>query len=141
MDLLYDAYMRLTLIIEPLLVVLLGCSCTGGLAREEFAACLPEDVKLEDVVSVAQSSVQANSAKKVTVRDILKLLKAHCKKDKLVDNAGREIRFYRLVGCWGNPPADSEEQLAHQKEELQQLKQKFTVVEIPCASPNPAQIH
>jgi hypothetical protein len=103
-------------------------------AKKDFASCLPADVKLEEVVSAPPAkSANGKPAKQITVRDKLLSLKAHCKKGKLVAGNGREIRFYRLIGCWGNPPDDYEEQLKHQSEELARLKKKYTVVEIPCA--------
>ena len=63
-----------------------------------------------------------------------------CKKGKLLTGTGREIHFYRLVGCWGNPPEDYQQQLARQNQDLQRLKKKYKVVEIPCAQVDPRQI-
>lgn len=128
-------------LIEALLVSLLICSCSGDVANNKFAACLPKDIKLEEVVSAPQLESATKAAdKKVTIREILSQLKAHCEKGKLVDGAGREIHFYRLIGCWGNPPEDYQEQFARQNEELQRLKKKYTVVEISCAQADPKQI-
>jgi hypothetical protein len=102
--------------------------------NKDFASCLPPEVNLEEVVSAPPAKLaNGKSAKQVTVRDKLLSLKARCKKGKLVAGNGREIRFYRLIGCWGNPPDDYEEQLKRQSEELQRLKKKYAVVEIPCA--------
>jgi hypothetical protein len=113
----------------------------GGEMNDGFISCLPKDIKPEEVVSAPElkSSTKA-TAKKVTVREILSKLKARCTKGKLVDGNGREVYFYRLLGCWGNPPEDYREQIARQNEELQRLKKKYTVVEIPCAQANPGQI-
>lgn len=77
----------------------------------------------------------------ITIKEKLRQLKARCKRGKLVDGRGREIRFYRLVGCWGNPPDDYQEQLARQSQELQRLKKKYTIVEIPCPQMDPRQIY
>lgn len=105
---------------------------------DKLIACLPEGIKLKEIVSAPQLKSAAKAAnKKTTVKDILSQLKARCEKDKLVDGAGREIHFYRLIGCWGNPPEDYQEQLARQNEELQRLKKKYTVVEISCAQGDP----
>lgn len=102
--------------------------------NKEFASCLPADINLEEVVSAPQAkSAAGTSSKPVTVRHALLKLKARCKKGKLVAANGREIRFYRLIGCWGNPPDDYQQQLKRQSEELQRLKKKYVVVEIPCA--------
>ncbi len=70
---------------------------------------------------------------KETVIHRLDKIGARCKSGKLVDPKGKEIRFYRLQGCWGNPPADYLEILEQQKTELTQLKKKFTVIEITCS--------
>lgn len=108
---------------------------------DKFTACLPEGIKLDEAVSAPRLKSPAKAAdQKVTVKEILLHLNAHCENGKLVDGAGREIRFHRLVGCWGNPPEDYQEQLAQQQEELQRLKKKYTVVEIPCAQGDPTRI-
>jgi len=108
----------------------------------KFTACLPEDVRLEEIVTAPQLKSATKAAdKKVTVKEILSQLKAHCEKGKLIDGTGREIHFFRLIGCWGNPPEDYQEQLARQNEELQRLKKKYTVIEISCAQADPRQIH
>lgn len=97
---------------------------------------------MEEVVSTAKLKPATGAAtRNVTIKERLKQIKAHCKKGKLVDGSGREIRFYRLVGCWGNPPEDYQEQLAHQNQELQRLKKQYSVVEIPCAQIDPRQIY
>jgi hypothetical protein len=123
------------------MVTLLICLSSGDGTNKGFVACLPAGVKLEEVVSAPQlKSTTATASKQVTIRETLLRLKAHCKKGKLIAGTGREIRFYRLVGCWGNPPEDYQEQLARQDQELQRLKKKYTVVEIPCAQIDPRQI-
>ena len=70
--------------------------------------------------------------KKVTVKEKLIQVKSSCKQGKLVDATGREIRFFRLEGCWGNPPADYQEILQKQSEELEKLRSKYTVIEMTC---------
>ena len=96
--------------------------------------CLPSDIKPGDVVSVERvnGSGGAQRLKKITVRDVLKQVGAHCLEGKLLDAAGKEIRFYRLVGCWGNPPEDYQEILDKQNRELEKLKKSFHVIEISC---------
>lgn len=101
--------------------------------------CLPEDTKLTDVVSASVVKPDANS-EKISVEQTLIAMRAKCKEGKLVDAAGREIRFYRLVGCWGNPPADYQEILARQQEEIEELKKKYTVIEMTC-NPDGTQPH
>lgn len=128
-------------LIESLMVTLLICLASGGGTDKGFAACLPAGIDLEEVVSAPQlKSTTLTASKRVTIRETLSRLKARCKKGKLIAGSGREIRFYRLVGCWGNPPEDYQEQLARQNEELQRLKKKYTVVEIPCAQVDPREI-
>ena len=127
-------------LMQSLMAIVLTCLSSGDGTRKEFVSCLPPDTDLEEVVSVQLKSPTQTPATRVTVRDRLRQLKAHCKKGKLVDSSGREIRFYRLLGCWGNPPADYQEQLAQQEQELQRLKKKYKVVEIPCGQMDPRQI-
>jgi hypothetical protein len=62
----------------------------------------------------------------------LKELKARCRKGKLVDAGGREIRFYQMIGCWGNPPDDYQQQLAHQDKDLARLRKRYRVIEMTC---------
>lgn len=133
--------MQPTLIGSLIAIFLIGLPSGDG-KNKGFVSCLPAGTNLEEVVSAPQvKSTAGNSAKRLTVRDALLRLKARCKKGKLVDGAGREIRFYRLVGCWGNPPEDYQEQLARQSQELQRLKKKYTVVEIGCGQLDPRQIY
>lgn len=111
--------------------VFLFSSLITGRSVQSLSGCLPKDVKSSDVVSsrlVGSSKV----VKKTTVRERLIQLKASCRKGKLVDAAGREIRFFRLEGCWGNPPADYQEILQKQSEELEKLRKRYTVVEMTC---------
>ena len=76
---------------------------------------------MDEVVSAPQPKLATGATnKKVTVKATLLRLKAHCKKGTLVDGADREIHFHRLLGCWGNPPEDNQEQLERQSKELEQ---------------------
>ena len=95
--------------------------------------CLPQDIKLDKVVSVIPKMPdQTGEVKRETVKQRLVKLDARCKAGKLVDAKNREIRFYQTQGCWGNPPADYLEILDKQQKELQELKKKYTVIEITC---------
>jgi hypothetical protein len=85
------------------------------------ARCLPTGIELSDVVSP-----------RLTVEAKLIELQARCEDSRLVDGDGKEIRFYRLIGCWGNPPADYREILARQRTELEGLKARYTVIEMTC---------
>jgi len=96
-------------------------------------ACLPDGITADDVVSAAvPATVGRTTPKKVTVRAKLKELKARCRKGKLVDARGKEIRFFRLQGCWGNPPEDYQEILMRQAKELENLRKQYRVIEMTC---------
>ena len=95
--------------------------------------CLPPEIKPDTIVSAKQiTSAAGNKIEKETVRQRLDKIKAGCKAGKLFDAKGREIRFYQLQGCWGNPPQDYQEILDNQQRELAELKKKYTVIEITC---------
>jgi len=120
-----------------LLIALIALSTTSdGVTQASLAKCLPVDIKLSDVVeatSARYASGQASGVHKITVDDKLNELKATCSDDnKLVDGNGKQIMFYHLTGCWGNPPADYQEILQKQRDELQKLKQQYTVIEMTC---------
>ena len=114
----------------------LFCYLPGGKV-EQWKECLPANVKLEDVVSVEPAKSPNGGVVKITVYQTLSKLKARCRKGKLFDATGRKIRFYHLIGCWGNPPEDYQEQLDKQSRELNDLKKKYRVIEIQCAGLDP----
>lgn len=103
-------------------------------AMAQSYKCLPGDIRLDTVAKTDRVATRAGQEKieKTTIVQTLKKLKASCSGAKLVDNKRREIRFYRLQGCWGNPPQDYLEIMDRQRRELIDLKKKFTVVEITC---------
>jgi len=103
-------------------------------SSHQGTACLPSEIKPTDVVSVQfiKSGVDGNAVKKITVKQKLEELKAHCQNGKLVDAKGKEIYFYRLTGCWGNPPVDYLEILEQQRQEIEKLKERYTVIEMTC---------
>jgi hypothetical protein len=95
--------------------------------------CLPPDIKPDTIVETKpiKSMVGIRYIKETVVQRLDKM-KARCKAGKLVDPKGREIRFYQLQDCWGNPPADYLEIVERQQSELKELRKKFTVIEITC---------
>jgi hypothetical protein len=96
-------------------------------------SCLPAGIKETDIVGrlgVKPFSKRGNQV--ITVKDKLIEVKARCKKGKLIDGSGREIRFLRLTGCWGNPPENYQEILAKQNTELIRLRKRYTVIEMTC---------
>ena len=96
-------------------------------------ACMPHGIQATDVVS-SQAAKPGGKVVIVTVTQKLKALRARCRKGKLVDAKGTEIRFYQLIGCWGNPPDDYQEQLERQSKELAKLRKRYRVIEMTCDS-------
>jgi hypothetical protein len=94
--------------------------------------CLPKDITRSDVVSTQSRRSIRGGAINVTVEQTLKQIKARCRKGKLVDPAGKEIYFFRLQGCWGNPPEDYQEVLKQQQQELERLRKRYRVIEMTC---------
>jgi hypothetical protein len=118
------------------------CSRPAATPHSSFLDCLPDGIKLTDVVSaqIITSDASGSVTKKIVVEQKLAELKARCKKGLLVDSKGREIYFYRLTGCWGNPPEGYEEILERQRNEIEELKKRYTVIEMTC-NPDGAQIN
>jgi hypothetical protein len=100
---------------------------------EDFGGCLPGRIDLNSVVVVEDNKPSGNKpAPRTTIKQRLIQLKAHCKKGKLIDGKGKQVYFYSLIGCWGNPPVNYLELLRHQAQEIQRLKKRYTVIQIPC---------
>ncbi len=115
-------------------VALLGCPggsrAAGGPNAPAFSKCLPANISLNDVTTAARKGQAASG--KISVREKLTDLRASCRGARLVDGSGRRIYFFRLTGCWGNPPAGYLEILKRQREKLLKLKERHTFVELPC---------
>lgn len=95
-------------------------------------SCLPKDIKQDDVVSVSLIKPGRAATGKITVEQKLKELKAGCRKGKLVDASGKQIYFFHLQGCWGNPPEGYQEVLSQQARELRKLRRRYRVIEMTC---------
>jgi hypothetical protein len=96
---------------------------------------MPSGIEATDVVSTRTAKTGVSSKViTVTVAQKLKELRARCRRGKLVDAKGTEIRFYQLIGCWGNPPDDYQEQLERQAKELAKLRKRYRVIEMTCDS-------
>jgi hypothetical protein len=119
----------------PIILLLLLTLWPDG-KGEPYKACMPEGIELNEVVSSPADTRSESKGEKLTIRRALQQMKARCRRGKLVDGAGKEIYFFRLIGCWGNPPEDYEDQLKRQAEKLADLKKKYKVIEIAC-NPNP----
>ena len=120
-----------------LLSAALVCLGLGLPVKNNPSKCLPDGINRTDVVSpsVVRSSKGRPEYRKITVEQKLNELKARCRRGKLVDASGTEIRFYKLVGCWGHPSPDDQEVLDRQNRELIALRKRYRVIEMTC---NPA---
>ncbi len=133
------AFALFNLTISPLFVFAqaTGQAVTNnGVSQPSLSKCLPTDVKLIDVVDATitgYANGQPVGLHKVTVEQKLNELKATCNSDnKLVDGNGKQIVFYHLTGCWGNPPSNYQDILKKQRDEINKLKQQYTVIAMTC---------
>jgi hypothetical protein len=106
----------------------------GSAHKSSSPTCLPAGIKRSDVVSTREvnSAGGHREVKTTSVDQKLRDLRARCRKGKLVDGAGTEIRFYKLVGCWGHPSDDDREVLDRQARELVKLRKSYRVIEMTC---------
>lgn len=111
-----------------------------ALRGQDPCACLPPDISSTDVVTASVQVPGRRHGARVTVRQKLNEIRAHCRKGKLLDARNKPIYFYRLQGCWGNPPADYQEILSQQSKELEKLKKRYHVIEMTC-NPTGESIH
>jgi hypothetical protein len=103
-----------------------------GMSASDPCACLPKDVKRTDIVSAELAGPGGAKGKRITVEQKLKEIKARCRQGKLIDPKGKEIHFFQLQGCWGNPPEGYQEILNQQQLELEKLKKRYRVIEMTC---------
>ncbi len=116
-----------------ILCFVVPCMAADASPPKPCCQCLPAGIKRSDVVSrLTFKPGVGQGARVVTVGQKLDQLKAHCKRGKLVDAAGREIYFFQLAGCWGNPPENYQEVLDEQARKIEQLKKRYTVIEMTC---------
>jgi hypothetical protein len=121
--------MALKFLVRAALFVMLSLVASIAVAKTTDS-CLPSGIHPTDAVS--SQGKPGRKITTVTVAQTLKALNARCRRGKLVAAGGREIRFYQLVGCWGNPPDDYQEQLARQQKELARLRRRYHVIEMTC---------
>jgi len=114
-----------------ILVSLLFLTGTPG-AKPPCCQCLPKGIEPTDIVSYRAASLRQRIRQAITVEEKVASLKARCKRGKLVDASGKEIYFFRMTGCWGNPPDDYQETLEKQNRELIRLRKRYTVIEMTC---------
>ena len=106
----------------------------GGTDKNKPWTCLPDGIKRTDVVSTQEvpSTKGRREFRRISVEQKLKDLRARCRRGKLIDASGTEIRFYKLAGCWGHPSDDDREVLDRQKQELAKLRKSYRVIEMTC---------
>jgi hypothetical protein len=96
--------------------------------REAIAKLLPPDVQLDTVAECGYGS-----ANQITVEEELIRVQAHVGDDgKLHDAAGKPIQFFRLTGCWGNPPGNYQQILDEQNSRLEELRKTHAVITLTC---------
>jgi hypothetical protein len=96
--------------------------------RDAIAKLLPPDVRLDTVAECA-----CGGANKITVEEELVRVKARVGDDgKLRDASGKPIRFFRLDGCWGNPPGNYQQILDEQNRRLEELRKTYCVITLTC---------
>jgi len=102
----------------------------------DFSVCLPKGITSETVVSAENLGFdkvkQTFRVASVNVKETLNRLGGRCAAGDLTDAGEKGIKFYRLQGCWGNPPFDYQEILNNQAKELTDLRKRFIVVELTC---------
>jgi hypothetical protein len=113
-----------------ILVLVAGAGVVSE-AKPRWQGCLPSDLNASDVIGT-EPEVMGQRVKQLTVASKLNQLKARCVGKRLVDAKGKQIQFFRLVGCWGNPPENYEEILNNQQQELAKLRRRYRVIEISC---------
>lgn len=112
-------------------LLLIAGASVAAQGKSRWQGCLPADVDAAEIISLEPAAAD-RAAKKITVTTKLNQLGARCRANRLVDAKGKQIHFYRLTGCWGNPPENYQEILVNQQEELAQLRRRYRVVEITC---------
>jgi len=96
---------------------------------------LPENIKPETKVvkTVKNEKGKTVSSETTTVEKRLNELKARYEKDKLVDERGREIRFFEPLcrGVSAGEVQDEADRKAKEKE-LAEVEKKYTVIVLVC---------
>ena len=114
-----------------LILTMIAGASVAGQAKTRWQGCLPANVEADEVIS-SEPAKPGQPAKLITVKSRLNQLGARCAGKRLVDSKGKQIHFYRLTGCWGNPPENYEEILDNQQKELASLRRRYRVIEISC---------
>ncbi len=115
-----------------MVLVIAVLAFVGMSSAQKYNKCLPADIKEDTVIGWDNPVNSERAAKPITVRQALAKLKARCVCDKLVDGRGKEIRFFQLQGCWGQPPPNYLAIMENQRVEIDALKKKYLVIEMTC---------
>jgi hypothetical protein len=106
------------LLLLTLCLAAVGCHKAPA-SREELAPLLPPSLTLET----------RSDDDDLTVEDKLRGLGAHVKDGKIVDSSGREVRFVsRFIPGAQPDPKEWQERQQREAEELDRLREKYTVV-------------
>jgi hypothetical protein len=124
-----------------LLAVLIGLSALSGCLdrsprpeppprrlpdRDAVAKLLPPEVRLDTVA-------EADGSQKVTVEEELARVGARVGEDgTLQDARGRPVKFFRLTGCWGNPPGNYQQIIDEQNRALAEMRKTHCVITLTC---------
>jgi hypothetical protein len=96
---------------------------------------LPENITLESKVAKETKNDRGEftSVEIVTVEKRLNELKARYEKDRLVDEKGKEIRFFQTL-CRGVSAGEEQDEIDRKakEKELAELEQKYTVIILQC---------
>jgi hypothetical protein len=96
---------------------------------------LPENIKPETAVRKEKRNDKGEvvSFEITTVEKRLNELKARYEKDKLVDEKGREIRFFEPL-CRGVSAGEEQDEIDRKakEKELSELEKKYTVIILHC---------
>lgn len=117
--------------LRMLCLMFLLCGTAVAAHGQSRWRCLPPDMTADQVIS-SEHDARDGTRRLITVREKLRQLRARCRGRRLVDARGKQIYFYRLIGCWGNPPANYLAIMEHQRQELARLRRRYRVVEISC---------
>lgn len=112
-------------------LLLIAGASVAAQGKSRWQGCLPAAVDAAEVISL-EPSTAGRAAQKITVTSKLNQIGARCRGRRLVDAKGKQIHFYRLIGCWGNPPENYQEILDNQQKELARLRRRYRVIEITC---------
>jgi len=109
--------------------VLTGCTPSGRPPDwSAVSGCLPPDVTLDTEFCPDREGCEPGE--RLTVKRCLEGLGVHVEGGKLYDASGKEIYFYQHPMSGPPPNAEQEARLRDERDRLNKLKQKYTVVEM-----------